>query len=109
MQRFDIAGQRPVHTVVQYPYTIAGQKDHLMSRLEEQGQLSFAEVIGSDPVRIAVIFNFLAILELVQAGKASLHYGSSFNDFRIGKAVPEAEAAVKGNGTLWKTADSPAI
>ncbi len=96
MQRSDIASRRPVHTVVQYPYTISGQKERLMSRLVAQGQLSFAEVIGADPVRIAVIFNFLAILELVQAGQATLHHGEGFNDFRIGKTVPEEAVAVSG-------------
>jgi segregation and condensation protein A len=96
MQRFDNASRRPVHTVVQYPYTISGQKELLMGRLMAQGQLSFAEVIGADPVRIAVIFNFLAVLELVQAGQATLHYGEGFNDFRIGKTTSKEDVAVPG-------------
>jgi len=89
VQRYEIASKRPVHTVVQYPYTIAGQKDRLLSSLAERRKLTFVEVIGAEPVKIAIIFNFLAILELVQTGHATLHLGNGFNDFWIQKVVRE--------------------
>ncbi len=94
MQRYEIAGQRPVHTVVQYPYTITGQKDFLLQNLAERRRMSFGEVIEAAPVKIVVIFNFLAILELVQIGRATLHLGDGFNDFWIEQVPSEADVTV---------------
>jgi segregation and condensation protein A len=94
MQRYEIAGQRPVHTVVQYPYTITGQKDFLLQNLAERRRMSFGEVIEAAPVKIVVIFNFLAILELVQIGRATLYLGDGFNDFWIEQVPSEADVTV---------------
>ncbi len=94
MQRYEIASKRPVHTIVQYPYTISGQKERLITRLADYIRLSFAEVIESEPNKIAVIFNFLAILELVQMGQAALYLGEGFNNFWIEKMVKEEDVPV---------------
>lgn len=85
MRRFEQEGQKPRHTVVQYPYTIEQQKQNLLQRLEVSKRLSFEEVIAHDPLKIAVVYNFLAILELLQLGEISLHLGEAFNQFWIEK------------------------
>jgi segregation and condensation protein A len=52
----------------------------------QRGRMSFGEVIQAAPVKIVVIFNFLAILELVQNGRATLRLGDGYNDFWIEQA-----------------------
>ncbi|MDX1629980.1 MAG: chromosome segregation protein ScpA, partial [Fulvivirga sp.] len=83
MERYEIEKNKPTHEVVQYPYTITEQKDFLMRRLSTKPKMAFTEVIDSDPNKIAVIFNFLAILELLQLGMVTLHLGMGFNNFWI--------------------------
>ena len=83
MERYDYEQNKPTHHVVQYPYTISSQKDYLVSRLATEPKLSFEQIIGFDPQKIAVIFNFLAILELLQLGRITLRLGIGFNNFWI--------------------------
>lgn len=85
MVRFEQEQQRPVHQVVEYPYTIEGQKSILLDKLLSEGKLSFIEVIEYETSKVAVIFNFLAILELLQLRQITLHLGLGFNNFWIEK------------------------
>ena len=85
MQRFEDEQQRPVHQVVEYPYTIEGKKATLMGQLSPGKKLSFQEIIEQETNKIAVIFNFLAILELLQLGQITMHLGLGFNNFWIEK------------------------
>jgi segregation and condensation protein A len=95
LQRYEVASNRPVHTVVQYPYSITGQKNFLLKNLGQRGRMSFSEVILAAPVKIVVIFNFLAILELVQIGRATLHLGDGYNDFWIEQVASQEDVAVQ--------------
>ncbi|MDO1447560.1 segregation/condensation protein A [Rhodocytophaga aerolata] len=83
INRYEHAKNRPVHTVVQYPYTITQQKEYILTKLQEHKRVSFEEVILIDPLKIAVIYNFLAILELAQSGAVSIHIDHGFNNFWI--------------------------
>lgn len=83
MQRYEDASQQPVHQVVPYPYTIGGQKRQILSWLDDTPKISFEEVIRQKPEKIVVIFNFLAILELLQLNLIRLHIGEGFNNFWI--------------------------
>lgn len=83
MERYQYEQNKPTHHVVQYPYTISGQKDFLIGKLLVEPKISFEQIIGFDPSKIAVIFNFLAILELLQLGRITLHLGLGFNNFWI--------------------------
>lgn len=71
------------HAVVQYPYTVEGQKAYLNNLLSKKERISFISVIGANPQKIAVIFNFLAVLELLQLSKIRIHIGEGFNNFWI--------------------------
>ncbi len=71
------------HAVVQYPYTVEGQKAYLKNLLAEKDQVSFISLIEADPVRIAVIFNFLAVLELLQLNEIRIWIEKGFNNFHI--------------------------
>ncbi|MES2732559.1 MAG: segregation/condensation protein A [Bacteroidota bacterium] len=83
MKRFELESIKPRHTVVQYPYTIEQQKLFIMQRLETATRLSFQEVIATDRQKIAIVYNFLAILELLHAEKITLQLGEGFNNFWI--------------------------
>jgi segregation and condensation protein A len=83
VNRYEQARNRPIHTIVQYPYTITQQKEFILARLQESNRLSFGEVILADKLKIAVIYNFLAILELAQSGTVSIYIDDGYNNFWI--------------------------
>ena len=85
LERYEVEKNKPRHEVVQYPYTISGQRGHIMSLLEERDKISFTEVIEQQNNKIAVIFNFLAILELLQLNQVTLIIGEGFNNFWVEK------------------------
>jgi segregation and condensation protein A len=85
MNRFEEEQNRPVHQVVEYPYTIEGQKNMLLGRLTVGQKLAFTDIISQESNKIAVIFNFLAILDLLQTRVITLHLGIGFNNFWIEK------------------------
>ncbi len=83
MKRFEDEKNRPVHQVVQYPYTVEGQKEYILNELTRKGALSFTEMVEINPTRVALIFNFLAILEMLSAGTLDLQMGEGYNNFWI--------------------------
>ena len=86
LERHELEKNRTVHQVVQYPYTIEGQRNFILSSLEFTGRLAFSDMIAKKPEKILVIFNFLAILELLQLQKVKIHIGEGYNNFWIEKA-----------------------
>jgi segregation and condensation protein A len=85
LKRFEAEKNRPIHQVIQYPYTVEGQKKHLATELATKRRLSFVELVESFPTRIGVIFNFLAILELLALGELAIQVGEGYNNFWITK------------------------
>ena len=85
MDRYEYEQQRPVHQVVEYPYSIEGQKSVILRQLSPGKKLAFVDLINTEKNKIAVIFNFLAILELLQLREITLHLGIGFNNFWIEK------------------------
>lgn len=83
IKRFEDEQNKPTHSVVQYPYTIEKQKEFLLSKLQGNNKLSFEEIISYNPQKIAVVYNFLAILELLQNRLVTLYGGHDFNSFWI--------------------------
>ncbi|MBT28810.1 MAG: chromosome segregation protein ScpA [Thalassobius sp.] len=71
------------HQVVPYPYKIETQKEVILDKLKKNEKISFSSLIDEIPERIAVIFNFLAILELLAYNKISLILGEGFNNFWV--------------------------
>ena len=81
--RYEYEQNKPSHEIVQYPYTVENQKTFLISKLTKTKKLSFLEIIDFESNKIAVIFNFLAILELLQLRKITMKLGLGFNNFWI--------------------------
>jgi segregation and condensation protein A len=91
LKRQDAEKNKPVHEVIQFPYTVEAQKQYLVNELEKRPRISFTELIEAYPTRIGVIFNFLAILEMLSLQLLSIQIGEGFGNFWIGKPEP-AEA-----------------
>jgi segregation and condensation protein A len=89
MHRYELEASKPVHTVVQYPYTIEAQKEFILGRLIGANRLSFLQVVDFNRDRIAVIYNFLAILELLQSGQLKVYMGEGYNNFWVERAEGE--------------------
>ena len=91
MQRFELEQNKPTHEVVPYPYTISGQKTLLLDWLAQVPRISFVKIMENESSKIAVIFNFLAILELLQLREINLQLGEGFNNFWIEKTQQDSE------------------
>tara|TARA_R110002020_G_scaffold343264_2_gene557598 strand:+ start:16323 stop:17072 length:750 start_codon:yes stop_codon:yes gene_type:complete len=76
------------HTVIQYPYTIAQQKDFVLEKISFKKQVPFEEFITYKPDKIFVIYTFLAILELLQLSMVTIVIGEGFNNFWVEKTEP---------------------
>ena len=74
---------KPKHEIYRYPYSITEQKKFLTNLLKSKSKISFAKLIEENPLKILVIYNFLAILELIQDSKIKLSIGNGLNNFWI--------------------------
>ncbi len=86
LNRYVDSQNKPVHTIVPYPYSVAGQKDYLRLKLKTQQTISFRQLIIEHPYKISVIFSFLAILELLQLYEITIELEAGYNNFVI-KAI----------------------
>lgn len=82
-RRYEDEKNRPVHQVVQYPYTVEGQKEYILNELTRKRTVSFSEMLDQNPTRVALIFNFLAILEMLAGGSLDVQVGEGYNNFWI--------------------------
>lgn len=100
MKRYEIEQTKPTHHVVQYPYSISIQKDFIVTRLlkEPSHRLAFSKLVKEKPEKIFVIYNFLAILELLQLGIVTLHIGEGFNNFWIEKLEEQEQKIPNESG-----------
>ncbi len=85
LARYQLEKNKPTHQIVQYPYTIADQKEFIAKRLRRSSErrISFVDLVQEKPEKIFVIFSFLAILELLQLGEITLVLGEGFNNFWV--------------------------
>jgi segregation and condensation protein A len=96
LKRFDAEKNKPVHQVIQYPYTIEGQKKFVIDEITRKQRLSFTELLEAFPSRIGLIFNFLAILEMLALQLLTIQVGEGYNNFWLtkGETLPEATDTV---------------
>jgi segregation and condensation protein A len=92
MKKFDAEQEKPLHTVVQFPYNIAEKKEYILNVVQRESKVSFLKLLEMEPSKIAVIFNFLAILELLQLGQLVIRVGMGFNNFWISYIPPQQQA-----------------
>jgi len=93
LERFEYESNKPTHEVIQYPYSISEQKEYLLKRLATRKRLPFIEIISFATDKIGVIYNFLAILELLQNSLIDIMIGEGYNNFWITKKEETEVAA----------------
>jgi segregation and condensation protein A len=98
LNRFSEEQNKPKHFVEQYPYTIEQQKEYILTRVSGKSKVSFEEIIMDNTEKIAVVYNFLSILELLQLNKIKIHLGQGYNNFWIAEADDEEETVMQHEG-----------
>lgn len=94
LKRAEEEKNKPVHQVIQYPFTIEGQKEFILNEVTVKSRVAFTELFEKAPTRIALIFNFLAILEMLANGMLSIQVGEGYNNFWVMR--PELNTATVG-------------
>ncbi len=93
MKRFEAEKNKPVHQVIQYPYTVEGQKKYLVDSVAKKQRVSFTELLQEFPTRLGLIFNFLAILEMLALQQISIQIGEGYNNFWVMQHQPTEQTA----------------
>ena len=93
MQKFSDRNNKPVHTVVQYDYTMETSRDRMLVMAREQQTLSFERIFDTAENRVHAIFLFLSLLELVQQKFLKIIIGEGKNNFIIEYNEPENRLA----------------
>jgi len=81
VKRLQERQNKPVHTVIQYNYTIEGSREFMLNMAEQQKTVSFEKVFEICENRIHAIFLFLSLLELVQQKYMTILSGEGRNNF----------------------------
>ncbi len=74
---------KPVHTVVQYNYTMEGSREYMMNIVKEEKTLSFEKIFDFCENKIHAIFLFLNMLELIQQKYMMILMGEGRNNFIV--------------------------
>ncbi len=83
MGRYTSRSNEVRHTVVKYPYTIEQQKKAIASLVAINEKLDFNALVRNSENKVQFVYNFLAILEMLQQQLLELQSGLGFNDFRV--------------------------
>ncbi len=83
MQKVKDRNNKPVHTVVQYNYTMEQSREQLYNTAKSVGPCSFERMFNACENRIQAIFLFLSMLELVQMKYLFIKTGDGKNNFLI--------------------------
>ena len=83
MEKYDTEKNHSVESIIPYAYTVESQKEYLFQVLSISPKVSFIDLSQRFEEKIAIIFTFLAILELLQLGDIGLLTGEGFNDFYL--------------------------
>ncbi len=97
INRYEEEQNRPKHTVYTYPYTIEQQRHFIQTKLKTVGSITFTELMTAFPDKIGIIFNFLAILDMLQLQVISVIIDEGFNNFRIKEFDESLRVAIDGS------------
>lgn len=83
MAEYENKNEEVRHTVVQYPYTIEQQKKAIATLIEINQKLDFHSILKNSENKVQFVYNFLAILEMLQQQVLELQLGLGYNNFQI--------------------------
>jgi segregation and condensation protein A len=82
-KRFANRTEEVKHTVVQYPYTIEKQKKAINELLVINSKMDFKALAGHSENKVHFVYNFLAVLEMLQQELINIQIGLGYNNFWI--------------------------
>lgn len=85
MEKYQSRVNETKHTVIKYPYTIEQQKKLISELLEINTKLDFQSIISHSENKVQFVYNFLAILEMLQQKLIDIQIGIGYNSFWIEK------------------------
>lgn len=83
MVRYENRNAEARHTVEKYPYTIEQQKAVIASLVSINKRMDFRALAGHSDNKVHFVYNFLAILEMLQQQLLEIQVGLGFNNFWI--------------------------
>jgi segregation and condensation protein A len=81
--RIQQRNNKPVHTVVQYNYTMEESREYMLETVRKEKLMPFEKIFEICNERIQAIFLFLSVLELIQAKYMTIMVGEGRNNFMI--------------------------
>ncbi len=93
MQKYADRTNKPVHTVVQYNYTMESSRQDMLTLAREERTVAFEKIFDGAENRVHAIFLFLSLLELVQQKFLKILIGEGKNNFIIEYNDPENRLA----------------
>jgi segregation and condensation protein A len=87
INRYTDKNQTITHTVVQYPYTIEQQKKQIEQLLVVNSKLDFNALAKNSDNKVHFVYNFLAVLEMLQQELVDIQMGLGYNNFFISSKI----------------------
>lgn len=73
----------PKHVVEKYPYTIEKQKELIAQLIQINKTLSFDLMVKKSENKVHFVYNFLAVLEMLQQQLIDIQIGIGYNNFFV--------------------------
>jgi segregation and condensation protein A len=83
MERYANRAEQVTHTVEQYPYTIEKQKKAIDDLLRINKMMDFKAIAQNSDNKVHFVYNFLAVLEMLQQELIDIQVGLGYNNFWI--------------------------
>ncbi|MDB5018820.1 MAG: scpA 3 [Mucilaginibacter sp.] len=83
MKRCLNRSEEVTHTVIQYPYTIEQQKKAIENLLKINKMMDFKAIASHSENKVHFVYNFLAVLEMLQQELIDIQVGLGYNNFWI--------------------------
>ena len=90
MEEHQIRGQKTVHRIVKYNYTIEAQQQSVLEKVAKKGRVNFKDLFEGLENRIHAIVTFLGLLELLNLQRINVTQGEGVNNFWISAIDPSA-------------------
>jgi segregation and condensation protein A len=82
-KNYELRERQVTHTIEQYPYTIEKQKEAIKQLLSINKMLDFKSIAGNSDNKVHFVYNFLAVLEMLQQELVKIEIGLGFNNFWV--------------------------
>jgi segregation and condensation protein A len=83
MRNYQNRAEEVTHTVIQYPYTIEKQKKAIDDLLRINKMMDFKAIAKESENKVHFVYNFLAVLEMLQQELIDIQIGLGYNNFWI--------------------------